>query len=475
MLTSGMCTAINTGVAIDAATRKVRELAAAIPAGADEADRAIRLLGLLIEREKSSHSADHDAALAELLGPEPMPRMTPLAVHEAVDLLITHLAHARVPVPGVVWALTRSRDPRIAPHLVALLGLVLEDPAHQAVASQVVSGLTSFRDVRTVAALRLAAERGDGDAREQAVSWLRIHDAEAAQVETAKLHAAPSSSFSLSSDVYRLQRRPGSTQYAVNDGSNGLIVFDAATGTEITRVAFSPGFPRERPVRQWCFSADGSQAAVFADSGAGCLVSLISGASTDLAAPLDGDVDDLRYLWDDRLIIAAGEVAILFGLSLTGGVATFDKLRSLEVRRDHRGWMRCVDAVKPLTSRVLRTEPHEHRILAYDFASSPEFVVLGPAADSELRVPASQFVRTTAYTPGHLFLLHDHEVQVLDARGAITDRFPAPEGTYFRALDIVGDVLVVVSGLLDESKASALFNYDLSHLADSSAPCLSHL
>lgn len=447
---------------MDAPTQWVRELATAIPRGGEQADLAIRTLGLLIEREKASHPAGDDGGVTELLGPElAAHRLTPAAIHEAVNLLLAHLTEVRVPEPGIVWALTKSFDPRIVPHLAALLERVIDDPVHEAVASQVVDSLTCFFDARSIAAVRLAAERGHGDAREHAAYWLRLRDTESILADPAKTHA-PSSSCPLNANAYHLQRRPGSAQLIVNDGPGGLIVLDAVSGSEVARAAFSPGFPRDQLVRAWCLSADGSQVAVFADGGAGSLVSLASGASEDFAAPLNGDMEDLRYLWDDRLIVAVGEVATLFGLSRTEEGVRFDRLRSLEVRRDHRSWMRCVDTLMPMTSRLLRTEPHEHRMVAYDFARPPgELVVLGPAGNPELCVSASQFVPAAAFSPGRLFLLYDHEVQAIDEHGVTTDVFPAPEHTYLRALDIVGDSLVVAATRLDDSTRSMLLRYSV--------------
>src|SRR3954471_23055848 len=192
---------------MDAATQWVRSLGPVISRGGEEADLAIRALGLLIEREKVSHPGGDDGGVEELLGPElAAPKLTPLAIHEAVDLLISHLTAVRIPEPGIVWALTKSFDPRIVPHLAALLQRVVDDPAHQAVASQVVGGLTCFVGTRTVAAVRIAAERGQGDAREFATSWLRSRDAEGIPASLAKTHA-PVLSVPITANAYHLQRR----------------------------------------------------------------------------------------------------------------------------------------------------------------------------------------------------------------------------------------------------------------------------
>jgi hypothetical protein len=434
---------------MDAATQWVRSLAPVISRGGEEADLAIRALGLLIEREKVSHPGGDDGGVEELLGPELAARkLTPLAIHEAVDLLISHLTAVRIPEPGIVWALTKSFDPRIVPHLAALLERVVDDPAHQVVAAQTVEGLTCFLD-----------PRGQGDARTQAAYWLRLRNVDALPAGPAKLHA-PASSVGLPANAYHLQRRPGTSQVVVNDGPGGIIVLDPTTGAEVSRAALSPGFPRDRLVRRWCLSADGAQAVVFAEGGAGSLVSLATATSVDVTAPLDGDVEDLRYIWDDRLIIAVGEIGIVFGLATSEGAATFEKLRSLEVRRDYRGWMRCVGALPGLSSRVIRTEPREHRMLAYDFAKPPgELAVFDGEAGVEFRVPTSQFVPAIAYRPGHLFLIYDHEIQAVDAHGAATDVFPVPDGLYFRAADIVGDSLVAAATRLDDPRSSMLLTY----------------
>jgi predicted DNA-binding protein (UPF0278 family) len=53
---------------MDLATQFVRDLAVAIPRGGDEADDAVRALGLLIERERITHS-DSGAVVVKLRDP----------------------------------------------------------------------------------------------------------------------------------------------------------------------------------------------------------------------------------------------------------------------------------------------------------------------------------------------------------------------------------------------------------------------
>ncbi len=448
---------------MDASTRLVRELAAALSRG-DDAARATRALGLLLERERVSRPAGDDEDIVRILGPElAAQRLGPVAIREAVDLLLAHLSTVEVPAPGVIWALTKSFDPRIVPHLAALLERIVDDPGHADVAAQLVVGLTCFFDPRSLAAVRIAAQRGHGDARESAARWLALHGGRSVSHSPAQRHL-PSRTFDLEVDAYHLQGRAGTSTFLVNDGQDAVVVVDAASGRMLTRARFSPGFAPDRPIRTWCLSADGREAAVFPDGGQGSLVSLTGAPALDLAAP-PGALESLRYWWDEALLVSLGEVTTLWALSRHDGVAAFEPRRSLDVRRSHPGWMKQLDRLPPLRSRVLRTEPLQHRLLAYDHSTPPgDLVVVGSAGDIEVRTPAPRFVPEVAYHAGCFYLLYDHEVQAVNVEGTLVDIFPAPDGVFLRALDIVlgpDPMLVVAASRFTTSRSSLVLSYAL--------------
>lgn len=385
--------------------------------------------------------------IALLFGPDMVAqRLSPLAVHEGLQSLRDRLKHDAVPIPAVIGALVRGLDPHTVPDLVALLERIVDDPRHALEASQVVFGLACFAyDPRAVAALRLAGSRGHGDAKIAADQWLSLHGNREIPPREARVHA-PVFSMPLDADAYRLQRRPRHRELVTNDGGRALLrlALDPAGWREPVRVPLSPGFPPDHSVRAWCFRDDGACAVVFSELGAGSWLSFEGEPARDVAAPAftsgrpEERYDDVRYVWEGgRLIVTGGSISNFWDLRDIDGQLRFEKLVSIYVRRDATAWRTAEGALSALTARVLRTEPDEARILAYDYRAPPgELVALCWRDDARtLRIPAPAYVPELACDGARFYLLYDHEVQAVDAAGHITDVFPAPDGTYLRALE----------------------------------------
>jgi hypothetical protein len=153
----------------------IAKLMESVPKGGEEAHEAALTLGLLIERETVHRPAGDDGGISEILGDEiASRRLSSSELRTAVDELIAYITETPEPHPTAVWAVTKSYDPRILPHLINLLDRVVTDPLKEHLAYQALVGITFFYNELSTAAIRRAAERGYGLVKETATQYLRL-------------------------------------------------------------------------------------------------------------------------------------------------------------------------------------------------------------------------------------------------------------------------------------------------------------
>jgi len=157
----------------------IEKLIQVIRSGGTEAHDAALALGLLIEREKVNrpNPAD-DGGIREILGDElANRRLSQMELNTAVDELIHYIDETLEPDSMAVWALTKSYEPRILPHLMALLDRVINDTTQENLTYQTLLGIinigipSSYKDL-SLAEIRKASEHGHGQVRETATRYL---------------------------------------------------------------------------------------------------------------------------------------------------------------------------------------------------------------------------------------------------------------------------------------------------------------
>ena len=152
----------------------IAELLAKVRAGGDEAKDAARTLGLLIERASRTPHLDDDD-IVRLLDAEYADRhLTAAEREQAIDGLLEIVDADPRPLPLAVWALGKSVDKRVAPALISVLERTLDEPEHEHLAYQALTGMIPLRTPEVLQAVRDAAERGHGSVREDARGYLRL-------------------------------------------------------------------------------------------------------------------------------------------------------------------------------------------------------------------------------------------------------------------------------------------------------------
>jgi hypothetical protein len=157
----------------------IEELIQTIRSGGTEAHEAALALGLLIEREKVNRpNPEDDGGIREIIGDElANRRLSQMELNTAVNELIRYIDETIKPHSMAVWALTKSYEPRILPHLLALLDKVVNDTTQENLTYQTLVGIinigipSSYKDL-SLAAIRKAAEHGHGEVMETATQYL---------------------------------------------------------------------------------------------------------------------------------------------------------------------------------------------------------------------------------------------------------------------------------------------------------------
>jgi hypothetical protein len=154
----------------------IDDLLAELRTGGDGAKEAARTLGLLIERGSRGPASD-DQDIVEMLPPELADgHLTAAERQAAIDGLIAYVDGEPLPLPLAVWALSKSFDERIAPALIALLERTVDDPEHEHLAYQALTGMIPLGGPEVEKAVRDAAERGHDRVRDGARQYLSIND-----------------------------------------------------------------------------------------------------------------------------------------------------------------------------------------------------------------------------------------------------------------------------------------------------------
>lgn len=158
----------------------VKELTQALRRTDAEAHEAALTLGLLIEREKVRYPAPgDDGGIRKILGDELADRrLSETDLKSAVDEIIAYISdETLLPHPMAVWALTKSYEQRVLPHLIRLLDRIVEDPDLEHLAYQALLGIinigipSSNRDI-SIAAIRKASGQGHARVMETATQYL---------------------------------------------------------------------------------------------------------------------------------------------------------------------------------------------------------------------------------------------------------------------------------------------------------------
>lgn len=153
----------------------IDELMETIQRGDGSAQEAALTLGLLIERERVRRPAGDDGGVRKILGEKwAKRRLSEKQLTEVVDRLIGYVNDTTEPHPMAVWALTKSHDVRALDCFIGLLDRIVSDPAREHLAYQALIGITTFFTPSSLAAIRQAAEQGQGLLKETAVSYLQF-------------------------------------------------------------------------------------------------------------------------------------------------------------------------------------------------------------------------------------------------------------------------------------------------------------
>lgn len=148
----------------------------AIREGGKEAHEAALTLGLLLEREKVRRPVEDDGDIREILGEElANQKFSVTELETIVDELLNYITEVSEPHPSAVWALSKSYNPRILPHLIGLLDRIVTDPEKEHLAYQALVGITCFDNDLSLTAIRKAAKQGYGQVKETAKQYLRLY------------------------------------------------------------------------------------------------------------------------------------------------------------------------------------------------------------------------------------------------------------------------------------------------------------
>ena len=147
----------------------------AIGRGEQPSHDAALALGLLLERQRRPGDAMNDEI--RLISGEGVAsrHLSPAEADLVLNHLLSLIDSTLLPKPVLVWAVSRSADPRIVGPLSRLLDRTLSSPESLDVAREALSGLMLFDGEEAAATIRRVAESDRGELGDAARSYAERH------------------------------------------------------------------------------------------------------------------------------------------------------------------------------------------------------------------------------------------------------------------------------------------------------------
>jgi hypothetical protein len=281
----------------------------------------------------------------------------------------------------------------------------------------------------------------------------------------------PDIRFSLSTDIYIIQRRPFHSHIVVNDGYQGIRVVNPWSKKDVFQVGFAETYDKSGIINAWCLRADGKIAVVFnEESRTACWLPLEEGAiSFDFECPPLRRIMDLRYFWEgDSFWITGGKSYGFFKLQWQDNKPKFVESSGREAWTSNRSWCRALNQLPSNQCNVIRVEPDQGQMIFHDFSTSPGSVGVVSWHDKTIwSAPAPEEVPRLAFNKGLMFVLHEYEIHALNNLGQIEAIYPVLEGFHYTDLDTMPEregypgALISVSSSLSGKILSCISLYRL--------------
>jgi hypothetical protein len=281
--------------------------------------------------------------------------------------------------------------------------------------------------------------------------------------ETMQQIKQPDLLFALAGDIYRAQRRPGSTQLLINQDYKGIALLDVWKAQIHTTLPFPASFAEAQVIDGWCLRADGGAAAIFNEEQQ--RAAYLPLETDEPASPLPipetmNTFQDLRYLWEkDDLWLSGGKTSRISTLTWPQGKPIWEAKSNLQARIAHTAWVRTLDLLPTYNSTVLRVQPDTGDILYHTFAEEPVVGVVNWKGQPQWSITAPQEVSGLTLASHHLFVLHEYEIHALNMQGQIQAVYPVTEGFHFSCFDTLpaqeghpAALVALASMLADESQ-----------------------
>ena len=249
--------------------------------------------------------------------------------------------------------------------------------------------------------------------------------------------------FTMTGDVYQVQRRPSFGQIVINDDYQGVRVLDPWTGADIIRTEFTVEYRESGIISEWCLRADGNRVLVLNEKPrSACLLSLDSSTSRDVPCPPLRLVTDVRYVWEgDSLWISGGKSFGFYELQWHDGTPAFVPSGGLKARFAHPSWRRALEGLPVDKSHVKRVEPDRSRLLYHLFDESPGRVgMIDWRSGATWSAQAGEEVPILAFHDDRMFVLQEFEVQQVTRNGDVEAVYRAPDAFRHSGMDTIPSI-----------------------------------
>jgi hypothetical protein len=277
--------------------------------------------------------------------------------------------------------------------------------------------------------------------------------------------------FLLTGDIYRAQRRPGSTQLLINQAYEGIALLDVWNAKIQTTIPFPTPFTQVPVINGWCLREDGGAVVIFhEEQRLAAYLPLETDETTSLLPVPDtiSTFQDLRYLWEkDNLWLAGGKALDIFTLTWSQEQPTWVEKSNLQAYIAHTEWARSLLRFPSYYCTVLRVQPDTGDMLYHTLAEESVVGVVNWKGGPQWSVKAPQEVPRLALAADQLFVLQEYEVQALNRQGEIQAVYPVSEGFHYSCFDTLPAqeehpaALVAIASMLADERQHLIHVYAL--------------
>ncbi len=250
----------------------------------------------------------------------------------------------------------------------------------------------------------------------------------------------PDLTFELYSDVYKIKRRPSSSQLIINNNYQGISIIDPYKGSIVENIDFGSKEEEFEIIENWCFSSEGKQIIIFhEDNNAASWLDIEGDKKFSCLSPPGIHFTDLRYTWSKgSLWITSGNTGFYFGMEYQRECPVIVSRDSSEVKSHEPLWHKGLSKVPRRYCSVLDVDPENLKMFYFQsLEESNNLGIVDWGCQKVSCIEMKNEILSASVIGKLVFVLCENQVFFSGLSGEIKLVSDAPDGFSYLDLDVI--------------------------------------